>query len=86
MQFDALTVGLGGNALAGSGERLRRYQGPVRIVWAADDAVFAKTSAQWLNETFPNSRGVRLVEHAKLFFPEEQPDVIGLEARALWRV
>lgn len=85
-QFDALTVGLGSNTLAGSADKLRRYDGPVRIVWAADDTVFAKTSAQWLSETFPNSHGVRIVESAKLFFPEEQPDLIASEAKRLWNV
>ncbi len=43
-QYDALTIGLGTNALAGSAERLRRFEGPVRIVWGADDTVFAKSS------------------------------------------
>jgi len=85
-QFDALTIGLGRNALAGSAKQLRAFRGPVRIVWAADDTVFAKTSAGWLNAAFANSRGVRLVEHAKLFFPEEQPDVIAAEAKSLWHV
>ena len=32
----------------------------------------------------PNSRGVRRIEGAKLFFPEEFPDVIAEEARKLW--
>ncbi len=83
-QFDLLTRGLGRNALAGSADELRTFQGPVRIVWGADDTVFAKASPQWLDRTFPNSRGVRLIEHAKLFFPEEQPDAIATEARLLW--
>jgi len=85
-QFDALTVGLGNNALAGSADKLRAYRGPVRIVWAADDSVFAKRSAQWLVEIFPNARGVRLIDGAKLYFAEEQPDLIAREARTLWRV
>ncbi len=83
-QFDALTIGLGTNALANSAEALSKFDQPVRIVWGADDTVFSKSSPQWLNHIFPNSRGVRLVEHAKLFFPEEQPDVIAAEARLLW--
>jgi pimeloyl-ACP methyl ester carboxylesterase len=83
-QYDALTIGLGENALAGSAERLREFGGPVRIVWAADDSVFAKSSAAWLDTTFPNSRGVLLVPNAKLFFPEEQPDVIAAQAKLLW--
>lgn len=84
MQFDALTIGLGSNSLAGSGDTLRTFESPVRIVWGADDTVFAKAGAQWLDQIFPHSRGVRLVERGKLFFPEEQPDVIASEARTLW--
>ncbi|HKW48045.1 MAG TPA: alpha/beta hydrolase [Gemmatimonadaceae bacterium] len=83
-QYDALTIGLGDNTLASSADQLRKFEGPVRIVWGADDTVFAKTSPEWLGEVFPNSRGVRRVEHAKLFFPEEQPDVIAAEALSLW--
>jgi haloalkane dehalogenase len=85
-QFDALTIGLGSNALADSAKALSAYQGAVRIVWGADDIVFAKRSPDWLDQVFPNSRGVRRVEHAKLFFPEEQPELIAAEARGLWNV
>jgi len=34
----------------------------------------------------PRSLGVRRIEGAKLFFPEEFPDVIAEEARKLWGV
>jgi pimeloyl-ACP methyl ester carboxylesterase len=85
-QYDALTIGLGTNALAGSVERLQRFEGPVRIVWAADDSVFAQSGAAWLDHAFPNSRGVHLVSNAKLFFPEEQPEVIAAQAKLLWHV
>jgi hypothetical protein len=40
----------------------------------------------YLHATFGNSRGVRRLEGSKLFFPEEQPDVIAEEARRLWGV
>ncbi|MGH7647708.1 MAG: alpha/beta fold hydrolase [Gemmatimonadaceae bacterium] len=82
-QYDALMVGLGTNALANSAPALTKYRGPARILWSAGDVVFAKSSPDWLAHAFPNSRGVRLVEHAKLFFPEEQPDLIAAEARRL---
>jgi hypothetical protein len=29
--------------------------------------------------------GIRRIEDAKLFFPEERPEVIAEEARALWK-
>jgi hypothetical protein len=48
------------------------------------DVVFAKSSPDWLAHAFPNSRGVRLVDHAKLSFPEEQPDLVAAEAGRLW--
>ncbi|MGH7648254.1 MAG: alpha/beta fold hydrolase, partial [Gemmatimonadaceae bacterium] len=65
-QYDALTLGLGTNSLADSAPALAKYRGPVRILWGADDVVFATSSPDWLAHTFPNSRGVRLLEHAKL--------------------
>jgi hypothetical protein len=34
----------------------------------------------------PASRGVRKLEQANLFFPEEMPDVIAEEALALWGI
>jgi hypothetical protein len=46
----------------------------------------AADSPEWLSRTFPKSRGVRRVEGAKLFWPEEFPDLIAQEARSLWGV
>jgi hypothetical protein len=40
--------------------------------------------ADWLDKTFPHSRGVRRLEGTKLFFPEEIPDVVAEEAVRLW--
>jgi hypothetical protein len=37
-----------------------------------------------LDQTLPGSRGVRRVEGANLFFPEEMPDLIAEEAAKLW--
>ena len=42
--------------------------------------------AEWLDRTLPGSRGVRRVEGAKVFFPEEMPELIAEEAKLLWRV
>jgi haloalkane dehalogenase len=63
---------------------LRRCPVPVRIVWGTADIHFDVAWADWLDRTFPRSRGVRRVPGAKLFFPEEQPELIAEEARALW--
>lgn len=63
---------------------LRRCVAPVRMVWGTADVFFGVAWADWLDRTFPRSRGVRRVEGAKLFFPEELPELIAEEALALW--
>jgi len=37
-----------------------------------------------LDHAFGNSRGVRLLQGSKLFWPEELPDVIAEETRRPW--
>jgi pimeloyl-ACP methyl ester carboxylesterase len=69
---------------AGIEASLRRSLVPTRIVWGTGDTIFSAKSPGYLDRVFANSRGVRLVEGAKLFFPEEYPDLIAQEARALW--
>ena len=72
------------NPLTAIEQRLRTCPVPVRIVWGTGDPLFPVVWADWLDRTLPNSRGVRRVEGANLFFPEEMPDVIAVEARDLW--
>ena len=54
------------------------------MVWAMQDSFFGVEWADWLDKTLTGSRGVRRLEKANLFFPEEMPDVIAEEARSLW--
>jgi haloalkane dehalogenase len=49
-----------------------------------DDTIFSPAGADHLAQAFANSRGVRRLENAKLFWPEERPDVIAAQARILW--
>jgi len=72
------------NALAGIEPMLRRCTVPVRIAWGMADTIFSPASAQYLDDVFPNSQGVTEVVGAKLFFPEEYPDLLAAEARLLW--
>jgi pimeloyl-ACP methyl ester carboxylesterase len=65
-------------------EDLRHWRGPARMVWGLKDALFPVKWADWLDQTLPGSRGVRRVEGANLFFPEEMPDLIAEEAAKLW--
>lgn len=84
-QYHAYHVALEPNPLAGVEASLKRSRIPVRIVWGAADDIFAQQDADYLDRTFQNSRGIRRVPEAKLFFQEEFPDVIAEEAQRLWR-
>ena len=85
-QYHAFHVALSPNPLAGIEAGLKRSQVPMRIVWGAADDIFDQGDAEYLDRTFPNSRGIRRIPGAKLFFQEEFPDVIAEEARMLWGV
>jgi pimeloyl-ACP methyl ester carboxylesterase len=63
---------------------LRRSPIPTRMVWGTADPLFPVRWAEWLDRTLPKSRGIRLVEGGKLFWPEERPDILASEATALW--
>jgi pimeloyl-ACP methyl ester carboxylesterase len=81
----AYALGLDPNPLAGIEPALKKCRVPARIVWGTDDDIFALESAAYLDRTLPGSRGVRYLEGAKLFWPEEFPDVLAEEALALWK-
>jgi haloalkane dehalogenase len=85
-QVHAYAVGLERNPLEGIRPLLERCTVPTRIVWGTADAIFSSASPDYLDRTFGNSRGVRRLAGAKLFFPEERPEVIAEEARGLWNV
>jgi pimeloyl-ACP methyl ester carboxylesterase len=83
-QVNAYAIGLEANALAGVEPLLRRSTVPVRIVWGTADTIFSADNPDYLDRLFPGSRGVRRVAGARLFFPEEFPDLLAEEVRALW--
>ena len=85
-QVDAYVVALEKNPLEGIASTLKSIKTPVRIVWGTADRIFSQDSPDYLDRTFGNSLGVRRVEGAKLFFPEEMPELIAEEARKLWKV
>lgn len=63
---------------------LRRCPVPTRMLWGTADTLFPVQWAEWLDRVLPRSRGVRLVEGGKLFWPEERPAIVAEEARTLW--
>jgi haloalkane dehalogenase len=83
-QLHGYMVAFEPNPLPAIEPALRRFVAPVRMVWGTADIHFDPSWADWLDRVFPRSRGVRRVEGAKLFFPEELPELIAEEARALW--
>ncbi len=85
-ELNEYTVSLGTNELLAIRENLHQWKGPARMVWALKDPFFPAQWADWLDQTLPGSRGVRRVEGANLFFPEEMPDLIAEEALALWGI
>ena len=82
----AYAMGLDPNPLAGIEVKLKECSIPTRVLWGTGDDIFSQESASYLDHLLPNSRGVRRIEGAKLFFPEEFPDLIAGEAKRLWGV
>lgn len=83
-QLHGYCVALERNPLLSIEPALKRCQAPLRVVWGTGDTIFDPAGPDWLDRTFPRSRGVRRIEGANLFFPEEMPDIIAEEARRLW--
>ncbi|WP_394824461.1 alpha/beta fold hydrolase [Pendulispora albinea] len=74
------------NPLVAIEPALRRCTAPTRMVWGTADQLFPVTWAEWLDRALPGTRGIRRVDAGKLFWPEEMPDIVAEEARALWGV
>jgi haloalkane dehalogenase len=83
-QYDQALIGLEKNVLQPIEAQLRQLDVPVRILWGTADTIFNPASADYLDHLFPRSRGIRHIEGAKLFWPEEFPDIVAQEARKLW--
>jgi pimeloyl-ACP methyl ester carboxylesterase len=63
---------------------LRKLQAPTQVLWGTADPFFAVEWAHWLKRTIPGVRRVIEIEGAKLFHPEERPDVTATALRELW--
>lgn len=83
-QFNQYAAAFLPNPLLAIEPALKQCLIPTRIVWGIGDFLFPVSWAKWLDQVLPGSRGIRLVEGANLFFPEEMPELIAEEARGLW--
>jgi pimeloyl-ACP methyl ester carboxylesterase len=81
---DAYAAALNPNPLVGVTAALKKCYVATRVVWGTADSIFATTSADFLAQTVANSLGLRRVPGAKLFFPEEMPELIIEEAKWVW--
>jgi pimeloyl-ACP methyl ester carboxylesterase len=81
---NAYTIGLKRNPLEGIERLLRECETPVGVVWGMADTIFSTKSPEYLAAVLPNVRFVRRLPEAKLFFPEEYPEIIADEAQRLW--
>jgi haloalkane dehalogenase len=78
------TLGLTPNPLEGIAPLLRQCTVPTHIVWGMGDTIFSPRSPEYLAGILPRVMGIRRIDKAKLFFPEEYPDIVAEEARLLW--
>jgi len=83
-QYDQALIALEKNVLQPVETQLRQLEAPVRVLWGTADTIFKPDSADYLNRLFPRSTGIRRIDGAKLFWPEEFPDIVAEEARKLW--
>ena len=83
-QLNSFAASFAHNPLVAIEPALKQCLAPTKILWGTADTTFDVKWADWLDKTFPHSRGVRRLEGAKLFFPEEIPDVVAEEAARLW--
>jgi pimeloyl-ACP methyl ester carboxylesterase len=65
-------------------DKLKAFDKPTLILWADKDVFFAAEWAQWLAKTIPGTRKVEILEGARLFFPEERPDIFCAAVREHW--
>jgi pimeloyl-ACP methyl ester carboxylesterase len=85
-QVHAYALALDPNPLAGIEPALKQSKVRARVVWGTGDDIFSPASPDYLHRVLANSAGVRRVPGAKLFFPEEFPDLLAEELRELWQV
>jgi haloalkane dehalogenase len=79
-------VSLAPNPLEGIEFELAKCTVPTRIVWGMSDKIFSTKNADYLWSILPQMMGITRLRTAKVFFPEEHPEIIAREARSLWEM
>jgi pimeloyl-ACP methyl ester carboxylesterase len=66
-------------------DRLKAFDKPTLIIWGDGDVFFPAPWAHWLADAIPGTRKVEILNGAKLFFPEERPNVFCSLVREHWQ-
>ena len=85
-QVNRYAMSLAPNPLKGIEPELRQCTVPTCIVWGMADTIFSSKSPDYLSGVLPQMVGIERLRSAKLFFPEEHPDIIVKRARRLWEL
>lgn len=67
-------------------DKLKAFGRPTLMMWGDKDVFFPPEWAHWLGKTIPGTRKVEILEGARLFFPEERPEVFSAAAREHWAI
>lgn len=71
--------------LMAAATKLRHSTIPAQLVWGDDDEIFdGEPSVEWFKSHLGSLEKVTRVQGAKLFFPEERPELVSLELRGFW--
>jgi pimeloyl-ACP methyl ester carboxylesterase len=65
-------------------DKLKTFDKPTLILWGDKDVFFPAEWAHWLGKTIPGTRKIAILEGARLFFPEERPEMFCAAVRAHW--
>jgi pimeloyl-ACP methyl ester carboxylesterase len=63
---------------------LRALRAPTLVLWGTADDFFPVQRAYWLRDTLPNVVEVVEIEGARVFWPEERPQLLTSKLRELW--
>jgi pimeloyl-ACP methyl ester carboxylesterase len=83
-QVDAYVMAIEHGPDANLLDRLKAFDKPTLIVWADGDVFFPPQWAEWLARTIPGTRKQTHLAGARLFFPEERPDILNALLREHW--
>lgn len=72
--------------LISAASRLKQLRVPIQVIWGDADLFFdVEPSLNWLRQNLPTLKKVTVVPQAKLFFPEEHPELVNKLLEEFWR-